>query len=213
MNIVMMGPQGSGKGTQAKLLAERQGFEHVETGKMLRKLAEEDEAVYELIFVKGELYPDEEMITMVEKELGRRGELAADKVFDGYPRTLNQYTLLKKWLLRLGQKLDLVLLIDIGEAETVRRLSARRTCEKCGKVYNLMTNPPEGESCVCGGKLVQRKDDTPAVIRKRLDLYQQETLPVVEKARGEGLLVEIDGERPIEEIYLEVEEEVKKYGS
>lgn len=210
MNIILLGPQGSGKGTQAELLKQRRGFFHVETGKMLRELAKKDEEVNELINVKGEFYPDQKTIELVDNELKREGVLGGSKVFDGFPRNLSQYELLTKWLKSLDQSIGAVFLIDISEEETVRRLSARRTCEVCGMVYNLITNPPEGDRCVCGGKLVWRRDDSVEIIKRRLNLFREETLPIVEQAREEEMLYEIDGERPIEKIYEEIEEILKK---
>lgn len=212
MNIILLGPQGSGKGTQAELLRQREGFFHIETGKMLRELAKKDRGVNELINIKGELYPDRETIELVETELKREGALVSDKVFDGFPRNLSQYKLLKEWLGDLGQSIQAVVMIEISEKETVKRLSARRTCEKCGAVYNLITNPPKKQGrCACGGHLKQREDDKEAVIRRRLKLFRRETLPIVERAREEKLLYRINGERPIGEIYKDLVGMIRKY--
>jgi adenylate kinase len=128
-------------------------------------------------------------------------------LFDGYPRGLEQYEHLKDMLMKFGKKIDRVIYITISEQEVIRRLSARRVCQKCGRIYNLITNPsPAGEKCKCGGELEQRADDKPEAIKKRLAWGW--TKDVKEKAREEGILLEINGERPIEEIQEDIIKEL-----
>ena len=131
---------------------------------------------------------------------------AKDKgfIFDGYPRSVDQYEHLKDMLAKSGQKVDWVINLEISEAETIRRLSARRTCSKCGEVYNLITNPPPGGKCKCGGELVQRDDDQPPTIKRRLAIYRSRTHPVFERAVAEGIGIEIDGLRPIAVIHQDI---------
>src|SRR6476619_7231437 len=141
MNILILGPQGSGKGTQAQLLAEKFGFVHMESGQLLREVAKTNSAIGEIIN-KGELVPRELMLELMEAELEERNAFEKGIIFDGSPRTTEQYHAMKEWLAKRGQKIDLAIFVDISEEETVKRLSARRTCETCGTVYNLITNPP-----------------------------------------------------------------------
>jgi adenylate kinase len=205
MNIIVLGPQGSGKGTQAELLSERLGYFHMESGKLLRELAKTNKILYETIYVRGELVPDQETIDYIEKHLDIYNPSYEKIIFDGFPRALSQFQLLMKWLNTKGKTIEKVFYIYISQEETIKRLSARRTCEECGTVYNLITNPPsEVNTCACGGKLVQREDDKPEVIERRLRIFHERTEPMIEEIRKLGILIEIDGEAPIEDIYKSI---------
>ncbi|MCH7640668.1 nucleoside monophosphate kinase [Patescibacteria group bacterium] len=199
MNIVIFGPQGSGKGTQARLLVDKFGLFHFESGKFLRKLAKKDRHIDEIINKRGKLIEDGKMFSYMssylEKKVNTEGVL-----LDGYPRSITQYELLKEWLKERGTKVDRAIFLDISEKESVRRLSARRISKKTGKIYNLVTNPPPSD----GGKLIQRPDDKPAAIRKRLALYKQTTEPLIKVFEKEGVLMKIDGERPIDMIFKDI---------
>jgi adenylate kinase len=204
MNILILGPQGSGKGTQAQLLAEKMGYYYVESGRILREAAKTNPAVDEIINQKGQLLPDEETFSLIKGKIESEAQDLNKVVFDGFPRSAKQYSLLKDWLHSEGTKLDLAILLEISEEETIKRLSARRTCEKCGKVYNLITNPPPKEGCSCGGKLSQRIDDTPEAIKTRLVAYREVTTPLVDQLGREGILIELNGERPIQTIFQDI---------
>jgi len=212
MNIVILGPQGSGKGTQAKLLSKKLGLKRIEAGALIRKEAEKDKEIWETINVKGKLIPAEKIFELIKREVETGRNAATSILFDGYPRSIKQYKIFKNWLDETGLKLDAVILLEISEEETVKRLSARRTCEKCGTVYNLITNPPPGEKCKCGGNLVHRQDDKPEAIKKRLMEYKEKTEPVVEEFGKEGILLEIDGERPIDTIFDDIQKELEGKG-
>jgi adenylate kinase len=209
MNLVILGPQGSGKGTQAEMLVNKYGFLRVETGEILREIAKSNSPIAEEIRktqAEGKLVSDE----ILERVLTEKLSTSSSKgfLFDGTPRNLKQYELVKYLLSLLGQKLDKVIYIWIPEEEVIRRLSARRMCTKCGNIYNLITKPsPNGEACECGGNLVQREDDLPEAIKKRLTWGF--TTEVKQRAKEEGVLVEINGEQSIEDIHLEI---VKKLG-
>lgn len=202
MNILILGPQGSGKGTQAQLLSERFGFIHIEAGNLLREVAKNDARINEIVNIKGELVPVSETLLLIEKKIEEQGGLQKGVIYDGFPRAYDQYLPLKEWLRSKNQKVDLAFLITIKEEETIKRLSNRRVCEKCGEVFNLVTNPPkiEGLCDNCGGTLIHRVDDQPETIRKRLKLYHDRTEPLVAELRREGILYEFDGERSIDEI-------------
>jgi len=196
MNILLLGPQGSGKGTQARLLCEKYGFFYFESGAYLRRIAKNNEDL-EKTLAQGKLVPDREMTSYLTAYLDKEN-LYDDIVFDGFPRTLAQYNFLKIWLSQKKVKLDLVVVLTISEKETIRRLSARRLDPKTGKIYNLITDHPP--SAVDEDKLVQREDDKPEAIEERLALYRKLTEPLIEEVRKESKVVEIDGERPIGEI-------------
>jgi len=207
MNILLLGPQGSGKGTQARLLCEKYGFFYFESGAYLRRIAEKNASVKKLL-AEGKLVPDREMTSYLTAFLDQEN-LYDDIVFDGFPRTLAQYNFLKIWLSQKKVKLDLVVVLTISEKETIRRLSARRLDPKTGKIYNLITDHPP--SAVDEDKLVQREDDKPEAIEKRLALYRKLTQPLIEEVRKESKVVEIDGERPIGEISADLVKIIDDY--
>lgn len=205
MNIALFGPQGSGKGTQAQLLVDRFNFIRFDAGGYLRQLAKTDPRIDEIVNKVGHLMPDDEMFSLVTKHLSEVDPKLNHLIFDGYPRSVKQYTLLKNWLAKKGHKVDAALFLDINQKETIRRLSARRTCSICGRIYNLITNPPPHKNtCICGGELVQRHDDIPKVIRERLKHYKAQTEPLRHVFNQEQLLIEIDGEQSIEEVHEEI---------
>jgi adenylate kinase len=204
MNILTLGPQGSGKGTQAQLLTEKLGYYYVESGRILREAAKTNPVVDETINQKGRLLPDEETFSLIKGVVESHAPDLDKLIFDGFPRSIRQYELLKDWFRTKGTKLDLAILLEISEDETIRRLSARRTCDKCGKVYNLITNPPPKSGCPCGGALIQRVDDTPSAIKTRLASYRKTTTPMVEQLDREGILVRLNGERSIQTIFQDI---------
>lgn len=212
MKIIIFGPQGSGKGTQAKLLSEKFNLFYFESGDFLREKAKTDSRIDEIIHKRGEMIPDEEMFLLFKDYLTEKLPNLDNFVLDGFPRSLKQYELLSSWLKEKGEKIDIAILLSISDTESVRRLSARVVCEKCGTVYNLITNPPPGGKCSCGGNLVQRLDDTPEAIKKRLGDYHRVTFPLIEVLKKEGILVEVNGERPIEVIFQDLVKIVSGHG-
>lgn len=205
MNIILLGPQGSGKGTQAKMIAEKLGLYHVDVGSHLRELAKNDERLDRIINEIGALLPDDEVFLIVTKYLDKFVPDSKNILFDGYPRGIRQYNLMKSWLLKKGTKFDAAIYLDIKKSVSVKRLSARRVCISCEAIYNLITNPPPKKGyCSCGGRLIQRDDDKPAIIRKRLDLYCKQTEPLINILENEGILIRIDGERNINEVFQNI---------
>lgn len=209
MNIILLGPQGSGKGTQAELLAERFHLQHLEMGRIFRSIANSDHpqaAELREMINQGRLAPDSLTGQIAEDFIVKHDPHVHGFVFEGYPRTLGQYEHVKTILQKYGKHLTAVFNLEISQEETVRRLSARRTCAKCGRVFNLITNPPRVEQVCdnCGGALVHRDDDKPEAITRRLELYRSQTHPVFMQAVAEGIGYEVNGERPIETIFNEL---------
>ena len=195
--IVLMGPPGAGKGTQAALLAARLGLKHISTGEILREEVQRRTALGQAAkdyMTRGELVPDDLIIEML------KGRLDGNFLLDGFPRTTKQAEALARIAL-----IERVLNLRLSEEETVRRLSARRVCAECGRNYNLDSNPPRvpGVCDACGGRLIQRDDDTPEVIRRRYRVYEAQTAPLREFYRRRGLLVEVEGGGAIEEVFQE----------
>jgi adenylate kinase len=206
MNILLIGPQGSGKGTQARLLCDKFHFSYFEAGAFLRKMAEKNEDL-RVYLAGGNLVPGEEMSSYVTTNLDDNG-LYDNILFDGFPRTLDQYEAFKKWAEEKKVKLNLVILLTVSEAETVRRLSARRQDPTTGKIYNLITDKPPAE--VDQSTLIQREDDKPEAIAKRLSLYKEQTEPMISELKKVSDVVEIDGERPVDTILQDIVEKIEE---
>lgn len=205
MNIIIFGPQASGKGTQAKFLAEKLGLFYVSTGDLFRKLSKEDKEVKKLV-KEGELPPDELAFRLLREYIVDRNKRFDNIIFDGFPRNVNQYHMLKQWLKEKNFKIDYAILLDISDKEALKRLSARRSCSKCGEIYNLITKPPKNPQYCdkCGEKLFQREDDKPDAITKRLFLYRNLTQPLIDLFEEENILRKINGEKSIKDISVEL---------
>ena len=206
--VVLLGPPGSGKGTQAKRLVEELGIPHVSSGDLFRhhlsegtKLGKRAKSYME----KGELVPDDVTVDMVIDRISRP-DCEEGVILDGFPRTLTQAEALDRELERRGQRITSAPLIKVSDEEVTRRLTARRVCEDCGAVYNLIFNPPEEEGVcdVCGGNLYQREDDNPETVRHRLYTYYKETSPLIGYYFARDLLAEIDGEQTVEDVYQDL---------
>lgn len=205
MIIFVMGPQGSGKGTQAKRLAEEFGFFYLDAGSLLRTIAKSNRKIDELVNKRGALVPDSLTFKIITDYLQDMG-IVDNIIFDGYPRSIRQYNLLKKWLKKHGSGVARAIFLNISEKETIKRLSARRLDPKTGKTYNLITNKPPKE---VASRLSQREDDKPNAIKQRLKAYRMATEPLVAKLTEEGLLIEVNGERPIETIHSEMKKDIE----
>lgn len=205
MNILLLGPQGSGKGTQGELVSKKYGLLYFDAGSHLREIAKTDPEIDRVINETGALLPDEVVFEIVKKYL-----LSLNKfdgiLFDGFPRSTAQYGMLSNFLSEHQTSITHALVLEIPEDETVRRLSSRRTDPVTHEIYNLITNPPGPE--VDPATLVQREDDTEPLIRKRLAAYRSVTEPLVKKLMEEGKVIEIDGTRSIDAIFSEITEKI-----
>lgn len=206
-----MGPQGSGKGTQSERVRTRLNLGSIATGELFRQaikgrtaLGEKIQAVYD----RGELVPDDLTVALVEERLDQlahdrsRGALIEGALYDGFPRTLAQADALNQALEARGEELTAVIAIDVPRQKLIERLAGRRVCSACGRVYNIHSDPPaaDGVCDACGGKVIQRADDTPEAVAKRLALYQIETAPLVDRYEKQGLVERIDGDRAIDDV-------------
>lgn len=204
LNIVLLGPPGSGKGTQAGALAEALGVIHLATGDLFRAHLSQGTELGRLAksyMDRGVYVPDDVTVAMVFDRLSQP-DAANGAVFDGFPRTLPQAEALDRGLAERSAQVDRVLALDVPDEELVRRLSGRWLCRVCGAPYNQATNPPK-QSGVCdrdGGALVQRDDDRPEVVATRLAVYREQTLPLLEYYQRQGKLVIIDGLGEIEAV-------------
>lgn len=193
--LVLLGKQGAGKGTQATRLGDRYDVAHVSTGDLLRASADKGTraglkaAEY---MNSGELVPDDIVLGVVEEQFAEGGSLEDGFVLDGFPRNLHQAQELD--LLLDGHPLDVVINIDVPEDIVLDRIAGRRVCESCGANYHVNLPPKSDWICdVCGGKVVQREDDTEEAVRRRLDLYEEVTVPIIDFYRKLGKLVVVDG--------------------
>ena len=204
LNIILLGPPGAGKGTQAKLVAAKFKIPHISTGDMLREAVAAGTELgikVKSVIDSGELVSDDLMIELVEARLSRE-DANFGFILDGFPRTVAQAASLDKMLERLGKKVTIAVLVDAEEAEVVKRISSRRVCPSCGKVYNLLTLKPKVDSqCdVCGSLLVQRDDDRPDTVTSRYRLYVEKTAPIINYYKETDLLFSVNGSDEIEAV-------------
>ncbi|MEJ5172146.1 MAG: adenylate kinase [Hydrogenothermaceae bacterium] len=203
--IVFLGPPGAGKGTQSQLLQERFGFIQISTGDLLREAVKNQTPLgvkAKSYMDEGKLVPDELIIDLIKEKLSQIGN--KNIILDGFPRTVPQAKALDDLLANLGRNMDGVILFDITEDEVVKRLSGRRVCPSCGAVYHIVYNPPrEDEICdKCGTKIIQREDDREEVVRKRFEVYRDQTAPLTDYYKD--YIVRIDATADKEEVYNKI---------
>jgi len=201
IRLVFLGPPGAGKGTQADYLKEQYGIEKISTGDILREAVRNGTKLGKLAasyMEKGELVPDDIILSLVKERISKLENF----VLDGFPRTIIQAEGLDNILRELKKDLKAVIYFDIDDEKVIKRLTSRRVCPRCGAVYNLITNPPKNDEVCdyCGTALERRKDDNEATVRNRLQVYERDTLPLVDFYEKKGLLKKIDADRPPEEV-------------
>jgi adenylate kinase len=214
--IVLLGPPGAGKGTQAKLLVEELGIPQVSTGDLFRAMKELDTPLARKvrdIMAGGGLVPDDVTIEIVRERLGQP-DCSQGAILDGFPRTVPQAEALDRLLAEsFDAQVAVVPLFDLSEDEAVRRISGRRSCPQCGAIYHIEFSPPKqaGRCDHDGAELVQREDDKPEVVRQRYQVYLKNTAPLLQFYRDKGLLVELDASKPIEVVTHDLLAVVRKH--
>jgi adenylate kinase len=208
LNLVLLGPPGAGKGTQAERLVTDFDLPYYATGNILRAAIEEESELgreAKEYVDRGDLVPDELICRVIEERLDS-GEADDGFLLDGFPRTTGQAEMLERALDERGRSLTAVLLIEVSDDEVVRRLSGRRTCVKSGHVYHVEFDPPKNEG-ICdqdGSRLIQRDDDKPETIRNRLAVYHQQTEPLIAWYEDKGLLRRFDGSRTPDDVHAHI---------
>ena len=216
MRIVLVGPPGAGKGTQAEYIASHLSVPKISTGDILRANVADGTALgreAKGYMDAGELVPDQVVINMVRDRLADP-DAEDGFLLDGFPRTVPQAQELDKMLADLGTGLDLVLELVVEEEEVIRRLSGRRTCRGCGKIWHVEFDPPatDGVCDRCGGELFQRDDDKPETIAERLRVYARDTQPLVAYYGAQGKLVGLDAVGPVEDVTQRAYDALASYG-
>ena len=205
MKIVLLGPPGAGKGTQAKSISNRYSIPHISTGDIFRKNISENTPLgieAKSYMDKGQLVPDEVTINMVKDRL-KQDDCKNGYLLDGFPRTVHQAEALQEFLLSIDEKLDTALLIEVPTEFILERMTGRRVCPSCGASYHIKFNPPTiaGKCDVCGSDVIQRKDDTEETVSERLDVYERQTQPLIDFYKERNLLSIVDGTKAINEVF------------
>ena len=208
MKIIMLGAPGAGKGTQAKMIAEKYGVPHISTGDIFRaniknntELGQKAKAYMD----KGELVPDELTLDLIMDRF-KQPDCENGYVLDGFPRTIPQAEVLDKALTELGDKIDYAINVEVPDENIVNRMSGRRACVDCGATYHIAYAPTskEGICDKCGGGLILRDDDKPETVLKRLGVYHEQTQPLIDYYTEAGILKEVDGTIDINDVFAEI---------
>ncbi len=217
MNLILLGPPGAGKGTQAKRIVEKYGIPQISTGDMFREAVAKGTELGKKAkeyMDRGELVPDEIVIGIVRERLSQP-DCERGFILDGFPRTLNQAEALDEMLDDMGRRIDAVINIVVPDEEILKRIVYRRICKECGAVYNLIYNPPERDGICdkCGGELYQRDDDKEETVRERLRVYREQTEPLIEYYGRKNLIRDIDGTKDIDDVWKQIEGVLEKVRS
>lgn len=209
MRIILMGPPGAGKGTQADLIKNAYHIPHISTGEMFREAIKSQTELGKLAksyIDKGELVPDSVTVALVKERLSK-SDCTKDFMLDGFPRTVNQAQELESILEELNMPLDFSLNIDVDLDLLIDRAVGRRVCPKCGSGYHITNLKPQVDGICdnCGSELIQRKDDTLETVTNRLKVYVNQTKPLIDFYSSKGLLKEVDGARSIEDVFKDIQ--------
>ena len=205
MKIIMLGAPGAGKGTQAKMIAEKYGVPHISTGDIFRaniKNGTELGMEAKKYMDQGLLVPDELTVKILLDRVAK-DDCANGYVLDGFPRTIPQAEVLEHALEEINDKIDFAINVDVPDENIIRRMSGRRACSGCGATYHIEHIPPktEGVCDVCGKELALRDDDKPETVKNRLDVYHQQTQPLIDFYREKGILKTVDGTQDMKEVF------------
>ena len=208
MKIIMLGAPGAGKGTQAKKIAGKYGIPHISTGDIFRaniKGGTELGMKTKTFMDQGMLVPDEITIGMLMDRI-KEADCENGYVLDGFPRTIPQAESLTEALAAMGEAIDYAVNVDVPDEEIIGRMSGRRACLSCGATYHVVFNAPkqEGICDVCGQNLVLRDDDKPETVKKRLDVYHDQTQPLIDYYQKAGALREVDGTQPLDAVFADI---------
>lgn len=208
MKIIMLGAPGAGKGTQAKLIAQKYGIPHISTGDIFRAnikegtdLGKEAKGYMD----KGQLVPDDLTVRILLDRVSK-DDCSKGYVLDGFPRTIPQAEVLDTEVARLGESIDFAIDVDVPDENIIRRMSGRRACLKCGATYHIEHIPPkkEGICDTCGSELVLRDDDKPETVKKRLEVYHSQTQPLIDYYSKQNILRTVDGTRDMQEVFADI---------
>lgn len=208
MKIIMLGAPGAGKGTQAKMLADKYKIPHVSTGDIFRaniKNGTELGTKAKVYMDQGMLVPDELTCDLVVDRI-KQDDCKDGYILDGFPRTIPQAECLDKALDALNDKIDFAVNVEVPDENIIRRMSGRRACLSCGRTYHIVYNPPKEEGICdeCKKELVLRDDDKPETVEKRLKVYHEQTQPLIDYYRNKGVLAEVDGTRSMQEVFTAI---------
>lgn len=208
MKIIMLGAPGAGKGTQAKRIADKYRIPHISTGDIFRVNIKEGTPLgmkAKTFMDQGGLVPDDITIAMLMDRI-KSDDCVSGYVLDGFPRTIPQAESLTKALESLGQKIDFAINVNVPDDHIISRMAGRRVCPKCGATYHIITMPSKIEEIcdICGEKLVQREDDKPETVEKRLEVYHQQTQPLVDYYKKANVLADVDGTQNLEKTFEDV---------
>ena len=213
LRAVLLGPPGAGKGTQAAKIVEKYDVPHISTGDIFRKNIKEGTALgkkAQEYMNAGELVPDELVVDLVVDRLSQEDCKAKGFLLDGFPRTTFQAEQLDKFLAENGIKMDIVINLEVSDAELMKRLTGRRVCKSCGASFHIVNIPPkkEGICDVCGGVLEQRKDDNEETAANRINVYKEQTAPLVGYYTESGVIANFDGEQALDEVFNKIVETI-----
>ncbi|MCX0379399.1 adenylate kinase [Clostridium perfringens] len=205
MKIVLLGPPGAGKGTQAKSISNRYSIPHISTGDIFRKNISENTPLgieAKSYMDNGHLVPDEVTINMVKDRL-QQDDCKNGYLLDGFPRTVHQAEALDNFLTEREESIDTALLIEVPKEFILERMTGRRVCPSCGASYHIKFNPPanDGKCDLCGSDVIQRKDDTEETVKERLDVYENQTQPLIDFYKNKKQLSVVDGTQAINEVF------------
>ena len=204
MKIIMLGAPGAGKGTQAKLIADKYNLPHISTGDIFRANIKEGTALgmeAKKYMDQGLLVPDELTVKILLDRVAKE-DCKNGYVLDGFPRTIPQAEVLDKALAELGESVDFAINVEVPDENIIKRMGGRRACLSCGATYHLEHIPPKAEGLYdCGRELVLRDDDKPETVKNRLQVYHEQTSPLIDFYRAKGVLKEVDGTRRMDEVF------------
>jgi len=208
VKIILLGPPGAGKGTQAKSISNKYSIPHISTGDIFRKNISEKTPLgieAKSYIDKGHLVPDKLTIDIVQDRLEQE-DCKSGFLLDGYPRTVNQAEALKNFLQEKGKKLDTALLIKVPKEYIIDRMTGRRVCLSCGASYHVKFNPTkvEGKCDICGSVVIQRDDDCEETVNERLEIYDAQTQPLIDYYKEQDLLSEVDGTQAINDVFKNI---------